>query len=148
VTATYVVDSSVAAKWFFDEDHSNAAEALRSGVTVLIAPDLLAVELGSAAVQKVRRGQASEDIGRRVAAMVGRLPVKLFESAPLVADAFALALAHHPSVYDCLYLALALREGCRLVTADRRFYDAVAAAFPETVMWIEELPAESTDAGS
>jgi predicted nucleic acid-binding protein len=30
-----------------------------------------------------------------------------------------------PTVYDCCYLALADTLGCRLVTADRKFYDAL-----------------------
>lgn len=27
------------------------------------------------------------------------------------------------TVYDCLYLALAVREGCQMVTADERLYN-------------------------
>jgi predicted nucleic acid-binding protein len=38
----------------------------------------------------------------------------------------ARALAH--PVYDCLYLALAIRECAQVVTADRRFQAAVEAS--------------------
>lgn len=36
-----------------------------------------------------------------------------------------IAMDTERSVYDCLYLALAEREGCRFVTADRRLFNAV-----------------------
>ena len=45
------------------------------------------------------------------------------------------------AVYDTLYLALGLREGCQVVTADRPFYDALAAAFPGTMLRVGDLPA-------
>jgi predicted nucleic acid-binding protein len=35
----------------------------------------------------------------------------------------------HP-VYDCLYLAMAIRENTYVVTADHRFYAAVDKALP------------------
>lgn len=41
-------------------------------------------------------------------------------------DAIRLALAHDRPVYDCMYLALAQRIGVRLVTADRRFVNALS----------------------
>jgi predicted nucleic acid-binding protein len=43
----------------------------------------------------------------------------------LVSAAKLAATFSHP-VYDCLYLALALRENTYVVTADLRFYGAVA----------------------
>jgi predicted nucleic acid-binding protein len=42
----------------------------------------------------------------------------LFPTDTSLGDAFALALKHQRAVYDCRYLALALREKCDLVTAD------------------------------
>ena len=59
----------------------------------------------------------------------------------ILARAAELALDFHPSVYDCLYAALALREQCQVVTADRPFYDALRVPFPSTMLWIEDLPA-------
>jgi hypothetical protein len=44
---------------------------------------------------------------------------------PLLPTAFAMAAAAG-SVYDCLYLALAEREYCPVVAADRRFHATFA----------------------
>jgi predicted nucleic acid-binding protein len=41
----------------------------------------------------------------------------------------ALAIEHKRSVYDCEYLALALDGSCDLITADRRFYNALHPSF-------------------
>ena len=44
---------------------------------------------------------------------------------PLVRRATRLAVRLDHSVYDCIYLALAMEEGCQLVTADRPLHDKV-----------------------
>ncbi len=62
----------------------------------------------------------------------------------LTTQACGLALDHDRSVYDALYVALAVDEGCQLVTADRRLYNALAPHLPETMLWIEDVP-EPTD---
>lgn len=56
----------------------------------------------------------------------------LFASAPatdaLIAPAVRLMLSLQHPVYDCLYLALAEREGMPLVTADERQFAAARRA--------------------
>jgi predicted nucleic acid-binding protein len=42
-----------------------------------------------------------------------------------VKEALTLAMQHERSVYDVLYLALALKEGVSLITADERFVNAL-----------------------
>ena len=51
-------------------------------------------------------------------------PVKLVIDA-LFPDAFRIASRSRVSVYDALYVALAQREGCRLVTADEKLIKAL-----------------------
>jgi predicted nucleic acid-binding protein len=53
----------------------------------------------------------------------------LLDSPVVNSAALHLALAHGRPFYDCLYLALALEQRCDLVTADERFFNALAAAF-------------------
>lgn len=68
--------------------------------------------------------------------------IALKDTATLVGAALEIALAFDRSVYDSLYVALALRDDCQLVTADRRLYNALAPALSETMLWIEDDPAE------
>ena len=60
-------------------------------------------------------------------------------NATLLEDAYGLAVTHGRTVYDSLYLALSEREGCQFVTADERFANAVATAFP-SVVWLPNWP--------
>lgn len=45
-------------------------------------------------------------------------------------EAYALASAARISLYDCLYVALAEREGCRLVTGDIRLINVLQKDHP------------------
>jgi predicted nucleic acid-binding protein len=123
---TVVVDASVAAKWFFPEEHSQAANRLFSRRYELIAPDLLTAEFGNLTWKRVRRRELTPDDASLLILDFLRLPVTLISSGPLLISALDLALETGRTVYDCLYLALALNKDAVLVTADKRFMTALA----------------------
>lgn len=136
-----VVDSSVAPKWWFDEIQATEASLLRGGNIQLLAPDLLIAELTNVVVQKVRAGRVSNQRALEVLNLIDEMKLVLIGSSGLKELALDLAVRFHPSAYDCLYAALAIREDCPVVTADRRFYDALVPHFPANILWIEDLPA-------
>jgi predicted nucleic acid-binding protein len=54
--------------------------------------------------------------------------------------AFELALETNSSIYDCLYLALAETLKCRMVTADRRFFQALQkGSLSSHLLFVEDL---------
>jgi predicted nucleic acid-binding protein len=55
----------------------------------------------------------------------------------LMDDALAIALATGRTVYDAIYVALAVRKKCQLVTADERLVNALATHWP--VKWLGVL---------
>ncbi len=55
---------------------------------------------------------------------------------PLLPLALEIAIAIGHSIYDCIYLALADQEDCRVVTADRRLPNAVASGPWPRRSWI------------
>jgi predicted nucleic acid-binding protein len=124
---TLIVDASVAVKWVIDEQRSAEANALR-GEDDLVAPTLIAVEIGSALWKAVRRGA----IQRREA--LPALHASLLAFANLVADnvlhlrALTLALDLGHPVPDCLYLALAEQQNAPLATADETMMTAARRA--------------------
>jgi predicted nucleic acid-binding protein len=70
--------------------------------------------LGTAAARK----QLSEGQARQAfAEMLQDAPIWQ-PTVPLLDEALNLALAHQRALYDCLYVALAIREKCQLITAD------------------------------
>lgn len=132
-----VVDASVALKWLVDEEHGAEAIALFER-DLLVAPDLLPLELRNALLTRVRRGLNSPDEARRAEAAVGGLEVGLVPTASLLARAFELGLSLAHPIYDCVYLALALERGLTLVTADRRLA-RIARRIPELGARVELL---------
>jgi len=124
--AVCVVDASVALKWLVDEEGSGAAAALLEG-PLLLAPELIHVEIANALWRMARVGRLTEADAADALALFQRLPLRRrLADRDLAAEALRLArLLDHP-VYDCLYLALAMDAGAPVVTADRRFVAAAA----------------------
>ena len=122
-----VVDASVVAKWFFPEEHSAASRRLLSRRRKLLAPDLIWSEVGNIAWKRVRRGEMTRDEASQFMGDLIRLPLNVVPTQSLVAPALELAMTTDRTVYDCLYLALAIAHKCRLVTADKRFVNALSA---------------------
>ncbi len=124
-----VVDSSVAIKWYVPEVHQAEALRLRASGALLHAPDFINLEIAAILWKKLRRGeltrQDADDIQNDFTglATLTRHPFGL-----LVLPAFD--LAHHSgrTVYDCVYLALAVQLGGQMVTADDKLVNSLAGS--------------------
>jgi predicted nucleic acid-binding protein len=118
---TLVVDASVATKWVLEEDGSDRAAALRGLAEDLVAPSLIAAEIGNAVWKRATSKQISpHDAVRALQAAIGPF-TRLIPSTELAARSMEIAIALRHPIYDCFYLALAERERCPFVTADQRF---------------------------
>jgi predicted nucleic acid-binding protein len=134
-----VVDASVVAKWFVPEIHSEAAARWLDPDIALYAPDLIGPEFGNILWKKARRHEiVREEADAIMSAFVG-LPLEIRPSIVLLPSALELAIELDRTVYDSLYLALAVAEECTLVTADARFHATlVASPLAAHVQWVEE----------
>jgi predicted nucleic acid-binding protein len=140
--ARVVVDCSVVVKWkILTEDHAAAAEALlgdweQQGVDVLV-PNHFPSEVLSAFLRAARRGRLTMDEAREAVRDLLALPFVLCEVTALADRAFTIAHQRQQRAYDCLYVALAEREGSELWTGDERLYNALHAQYP-FVRWIAD----------
>ena len=130
----YVLDSCVALKWVLSEPESAKAIQIRDDfrrkIHELLAPDIFLVEIAHALARAERRGLILPPVGtRRLQNVTNTLP-DLHPYLPLLPRAFALASQFRIGVYDCLYVALAEREGCELLTADDRLVRALQPTYP------------------
>lgn len=116
---TLVVDASVATKWALDEEGSERADALRNELD-LIAPSLIAAEVGNALWKAVRRRSVPKS--EALAAMGALLAPfdRLVPSEDLRRRALQIAIDVDLTIYDCFYIALAELEDAPLITTDER----------------------------
>ena len=71
---------------------------------------------------------------------IRELQVTTFAHWPLLPAALDLAMSLDQTVYDCLYLALAEQRNSVMVTADRRFHDAVNnSIWADRILLIEDV---------
>jgi len=137
----YVVDASVAIKWFIPERLSEAAGRLHQAQHSLLVPAFFWLEIGNVLAKKIRRGELTRAEGDFILKELRQVPLQRHADERLFRPAYALALQMQRSLYDCLYLALAEVIDGRMVTADRKFYTALMAGDPgRRVLWIEDLP--------
>jgi predicted nucleic acid-binding protein len=119
-----VLDASVAVRWLVPEVGSQEASALLSRPVAWFAPRLLVIEVAATLRRKVTAGvmrahQAAEALDALLQA-VDDGTILLADDERLISGALALALTSGHKVPDCLYVALAEREGVSLATADRQ----------------------------
>lgn len=138
----YVVDASVAAKWFFNEPFSDESARLLDASHVLHVPDLFLIEIDSVLCKKIRRGEISEGEAQEIRSTLDIFPLQKHPFQFLTDSAFELAVQTQSSPYDCLYLILAIFLGAQMVTADRRFYDNISRSqlAVGSLCWVADLP--------
>jgi predicted nucleic acid-binding protein len=118
---TWVVDASVAVKWFVLEASSDRALDLATSEHHLIAPDIVRFEIAAALSRRVRDGVLDQDQANQDLLTLSEYFSDLIPSNVLLPAGFerSVALRHH--LYDCIYLAAARARGAKLVTADAKF---------------------------
>jgi predicted nucleic acid-binding protein len=123
---TFVLDCSVAAKWILPEADRAAAlrifERYAAGEISLIAPDLLLAEFASLLARRSRRKEVSPAQSREAFDLMIQVAPRLFETRPRLVRALDLSLRLQLSLWDCVYVALAMEHDCPLLTADRRLF--------------------------
>lgn len=136
-----VVDASVAIKWFVPEIRAEAARRLlREGIT-LLASDLIWAEVANALWRKWRKKELSAEDVEGILNDFRRYPLHICSGESLYDVAWPVAQGSGRTFYDSLYLALAMSNGCPMVTADLRFYNAIKdTPWGRHCLWVEDVP--------
>jgi predicted nucleic acid-binding protein len=137
----WVVDASVALKWCLpaqNEMFVPEAELLlasyRRGTAQFLVPDLFWPELGNALWKGVWKQTINRAWAEKAYAKVEELDIPTIPCSEFVPKALQLAVSHGRTVYDSLYVVLAMHSQADLITADERLANALAARFP--VKWL------------
>ena len=131
-----VLDASLAAKLVVAEADSLAAKNWFLHLDdEIIAPDLIAIEVAQAIVRRINMRTVPPEDGRRALsawqAMLTGGAIVLMRTDPVQVTAcseIAILLGH--PVKDCLYLSLAMRSTCALVTSDAKFAVKARTLYP------------------
>lgn len=122
----YVVDASIAIKLFVPEVHSASAIRFFSDAHELIVPEFMLAEVANIVWKKATLlGELTESEAEIIVDAVKELPLGYYYTSSLIANALKIAMTTKRSVYDSLYLALARKEGCQLMTDDRKLFESL-----------------------
>ena len=120
--AALVVDASVSAAWFLEDETSSLTEAaldqvVRDGAAM---PAVWAFEMANVLVIAERRGPVDPPPAPRNTVALLALPVHTddADALSLVPAIVGLARAHRLSAYDAAFLELSVRTGLALATRD------------------------------
>jgi predicted nucleic acid-binding protein len=121
-----VVDASVVAQRLVTEADSPKARSLLTGWAEgrldLLAPELMAVEIGSMLWKRVVRGLLPREGALELYREFRELQIPLWPCEPLMDASLRLATTQQHPVYDCLYVALAVETQSELITADEGMF--------------------------
>jgi predicted nucleic acid-binding protein len=136
-----VVDASVGIKRFAPEVHSAAAKRLQNSAYHLHVPGFFDVEVGNILWKKVWRGELTEDEAAGRLVDLAALQLIRHPDQNLVAAAFRIAAATGRTVYDSVYVALAVQLSGQTATADERLRNALRGTnWERYVLWVEDIP--------
>jgi predicted nucleic acid-binding protein len=135
----FVLDACIGIKWILPEHDSAAAIALgrqfNQRIHELIAPDTFPPEVAHALTRAERKGMITpEDGAIHFMQLLTTLP-EIHASLPLLPRAYELSSQFRLGVFDCLYVALAERERCQVVSTDKR----MITLFPGEVIPLASL---------
>lgn len=137
----FVVDANVAVKWVLPEIYAEAASRLLNSDCTLLVPDFFFSEIGNIFWKQVRFGTNTLEEAELNFHQIAITPIQTYQSKLLIPSALKIAVRVQQAVYDCVYLALAVNQGCQMVTADERFINALQGdALAAYLCWIEDLP--------
>lgn len=134
---SFVLDSSVTLAWCFDDERTDATDALLERVVDAgaDAPSLWPLEILNALAMAERRGRIRSDQRQRLSGFLHDLPVHVDGETASQAwtETSRLAARHRLTIYDASYLELTLRLNLPLATLDKDL-SAAAEALGVTVL--------------
>ncbi len=123
---TLVIDASVTMAWCFEDEATEATDALLDLAIDdgFVVPGLWRAEVANVLLVAQRRGRVTDAQRDRFLSLVDQLAITVESSTPDSAGLIWLTEKHQLSAYDAWYLWLAIRTGSDLATTDQRLAKA------------------------
>ena len=136
---SYVLDASVAAKWFIRLNEGLANEALqlledyKRGEVDFLVPDLFFAEFANVMWKAEVLGRCDATTAGSAIREVISSGFPAYPSSLLVERAIQLARTYRRNIYDSIYVALAVETNSEVVTADERLANSLPGL---PVVWL------------
>ena len=128
----FVLDCSVTMAWLFPDEATEATDQLRESLVEgrAFVPSLWPVEVANVLLAATRRGRVGVHEWPQICANLETLPIEIdpVSMSRVWGVVLELANKHGLSVYDAMYLELAVRMRMPLATLDRALATAGQAA--------------------
>jgi predicted nucleic acid-binding protein len=126
----FVLDNSVVAGWFLEDQATPYTEAIGQLLEVdrAIVPALWQLEFANVLRTACKRKRLIASQAQEVIDQVCGLPIEIDAATPGLAELLALSLRYDLSSYDAAYLALALRLQLPIATKDGPLRTAAEAS--------------------
>ena len=126
-----VIDASVSAAWVFDDESDPGAETVLaeiiSGEVIGVVPEHWKAEIVNAIMYGEMRGRISWEAIPGSLSELNGLQI-MTDTTPDILDALDLARLYGLTVYDALYLELAIRRNASIATLDDKLRRAASQA--------------------
>ena len=127
----FVLDCSVTMAWIFHDEATRDTDRLRDSLVEdkAFVPSLWPVEVGNVLLVATRRGRVRVDEWPEIRANLEALPIEIdpVATSRVWGASLELAETHQISVYDAMYLELAVRLQLPLASLDRALLAAARA---------------------
>lgn len=128
----FVLDASTTLAWVLPDESDDHLRGLLDQLADdwAVVPGVWALEVGNTLLVALRKGRLTGDEVGVISGAVLELPIVADPTTAeeCLGEVLALGNRHGLSTYDASYLALALRRGLPLATADRRLRVAAGEA--------------------
>ena len=108
-----------------------------AGQVRLIVADFFWIEVTNLLGKAIRSGRCTRATAEKALSALRRHGIATLPALPLLDSALDKAIVYGGSVYDSIYVALALETGGKLVTADEKLLNAAGVRLP--VIWLGAL---------
>jgi predicted nucleic acid-binding protein len=132
----FVIDTSIAMAWCFEDEATEATDAVldRLRDDEAAVPAIWPLEVANVLLVAERRGRLSEAQASRFLELLTQLPIEVDDAPRDLGGIVAAGRRHKLSSYDASYLVLAERLGVSLATLDRRLAKAAEHAGVELIV--------------
>lgn len=133
----FIVDASVALSWLFTDEFTKTSQSLLSRAVTeeIFVPVHWRAEIANGALTGERRGRLPPGTIERWLGRLNDIHLEYDEAGVILAFETTLPIArqHRLTIYDSLYLELALRRNLALATFDKALGDAARSVGVEVI---------------